>query len=350
MRERLELLVNLWTFGAPVVLLTWAALRLTMRAPARARYLLAIGGFVATLAVPLAAPSMRREAAAADASLAVAVADPLAAPVAIAWAAVAALLLLREAAGHARLRRMRRAMPAAPEELKRRLEWPARVPLLVGEYPCTIGLFRPAVALPADLADRSIARHELAHARWRDPLLFALLRTAAAIFWVSPVWLVLRWVRREREAAADAAALHGTSGEEESYVAALLRCSRVRPARELTSAMAASDLEYRARRILAPQRASALALLALAGGAMLLRVATPARLDAEEPVVAVMPVRVIAETPEPVAMAIVIPAEAQPPPKRKPQRRPAPPPATVPRDVHVDVHVDVQRHVHIVRK
>ena len=32
MRERLELLVNLWTFGTPVVLLTWALLRLTANA------------------------------------------------------------------------------------------------------------------------------------------------------------------------------------------------------------------------------------------------------------------------------------------------------------------------------
>ena len=35
MRERLELLVNLWTFGVPVVLIVWATLRLMPAAPAR---------------------------------------------------------------------------------------------------------------------------------------------------------------------------------------------------------------------------------------------------------------------------------------------------------------------------
>lgn len=49
--------------------------------------------------------------------------------------------------------------------------------------------------------------------------------------------------------------------------------------------MAASDLEYRARCILSPPRASMLAVAALLGGAFLLSIAAPARLDAEEPVV-----------------------------------------------------------------
>jgi len=105
------------------------------------------------------------------------------------------------------------------------------------------------------------------------------------VFWVAPAWIVLRWVRREREAAADASALHGASGEEESYVAALLRLAPLRPSRELAPAMAGSDLEYRARRILAPQRASIAALLVFCAGALLLSAAKPAQLEADEPVI-----------------------------------------------------------------
>ena len=200
------------------------------------------------------------------------------------------LLLLRDALGHARLRRTRRALRDAA--WLRTLEWPASIPLAVSDHPApfTIGLLRPVVVLPADLPERfpaevrrRIARHELSHARWRDPLVFAVLRFVAAVFWPSPVWLVLRWVRREREAAADAAALRGGGGQEESYIAALLRLAR--PAHALAAQMAASDLEYRARCILAAQRASPWAVVALLGGAFLLSVVAPVRLDAEEPAV-----------------------------------------------------------------
>lgn len=261
MRERLELLVNLWTFGAPVVLLAGALLRLSGRLPARARYLLAIAGFLAVPAAALLAPSLEAKPAAAP--LAAQIAEPLGGPLAVAWIAIAALLLVRDGAGHVRLRR---SHPG----------------------PCTIGLFHPVVVLPADLGERfpadvveRIARHEESHARWRDPLVYAALRVVAAIFWPSPAWLALRWVRREREAAADAAALRGAAGCEERYVEALLRLAR--PDRALAAGMAASDLEYRARRILAPRGASVLALLVLAGAVFLLSRAAPANLDDPAP-------------------------------------------------------------------
>lgn len=288
MRERLELLVNLWTFGVPVVLIVWATLRLVPAAPARLRYAIAIAGFAAALVLPLVPRKLAPGRSSETRAIAVAVAEPLAVPVTWAWIGVAVLLVARDAAGHIRLSRTRRTMDAAPDHLKRELDWPAGVPLVMSDHdaPFTLGLIRPAVVLPSDLADRfpsevlrRIAGHELSHARWRDPLVFALLRGIAAIFWVAPVWAILRWVRREREAAADAAALRGTSGEEETYVAALIRLSRRRSARELAPAMAASDLEYRARRILAPQRRSVLALLVLALGALLLTAAKPAHLD-----------------------------------------------------------------------
>lgn len=277
MRERLELLVNLWTFGAPVVLMTWAVLRLIRNA--RVRYVVAVLGFLAVpaialwnAAVPLAAlPPSRRQ---------LELADLAAAPVTIVWFSITALLLLREAAGHARLRKTRRTLAVSDHAA-----------------PFTIGLLRPVVVLPADLPERfpaevveRIARHEQAHARWRDPLVFAVLRIIAILFWPSPAWLVLRWVRREREAAADAEALRGSRGDAESYIAALLRLARPAPA--LTADMAGSDLEYRARCLLAPRRGTRLAIAALLASAFLLSIATPARLDAEEPVVRIVRVPV----------------------------------------------------------
>lgn len=277
MRERLELLVNLWTFGVPVVLMTWALLRLTGHA--RLRYLIAVTGFLAvpatalwSAAVPVAAMAASRRQ--------LELADVAAAPVSIVWFSIATLLLLREAIGHARLRKIRRTLAISDHAA-----------------PFTIGLLRPVVVLPADLPERfpaeviqRIVRHEQSHARWRDPLVFAVLRIIAILFWPSPAWLVLRWVRREREAAADAAALRGARGEEESYIAALLRLARPAPA--LTADMAGNDLEYRARCLLSPRRGPRLAIAALLAGAFLFSIATPARLDPEEPVVRIVKVHI----------------------------------------------------------
>jgi len=213
----------------------------------------------------------------------------------IVWIAGSLLLVMRDAAGHIALRRARRTWSDAPDALKDVLEWPRRVPLLVAAdtAPMTVGLLRPTVVLPRDLVEtfpvnvlRRIARHELSHATWRDPLVYAVLRLAAALFWLAPVWPLLRWTRREREAAADEMALRGAAGEEEHYVAALLRLAR--SAFADVPAMAGSDLEYRARRILTPApRFSIAASIALAIGCALLASATPVDFGEERVVLAV---------------------------------------------------------------
>lgn len=291
MVRAVETLVDLWTFGVPVVLIVGALLRLLGNVPARVRYAIAIAGFVAVLVVPFwEAAHVRAFGDAPHPASGHALSAGRGEGLLIVWAAGAVLLLVRDVSGHLRLLRARLAFEDAPVALKHALRWPVEVPLLISANaaPFTVGLLRPAVVLPRVLdvpedVVRRIALHELSHARWRDPLVFALLRAIAAFFWVSPVWLVLRWVRREREIAADAFALRGgAAGAEETYVAALVRLARSRSARPLAAAMAASDLEYRARRILAPQRASFVALLVLAAGLMLFSFAVPAHLQAED--------------------------------------------------------------------
>ena len=193
MRAAVGLVVNAWVFGVPIVLMTWAALRLLHRAPARVRYLLVIAAFFSVIAMPL----IPREQRAPAGVVVEKTADVITFPLVLLWTIGAAVLLTREAIGHLRLRRPREAASA---ELRRLLEWPGRVPLMVSgdTPPLTVGLLAPRVVLPRDIAiafpldvARRIARHELAHRRWRDPLVYALLRMAASLFWPWPVWPLL---------------------------------------------------------------------------------------------------------------------------------------------------------------
>ena len=297
MRAMVGLALNGWLFGGPVVLMTWAALRLLHRAPARVRYVLAIVAFLAATAMPL----IPRDAhlAVAEGSAVETVADAIAFPLTMLWAIGAAVLLTRETIGHLRLRGFREEAPA---ELRRWLDWPARIPLGVSDHtpPQTIGLLAPRVVLPRDIAAtfppavvRRIARHELAHCRWRDPFVYALLRIVASVFWLWPVWPLLRWARREREVAADEFALRSASGDEESYVAALLQLAHAH--RSPAPAMAANDLEFRARRILGmPGRSSvALSVAVLTLASTLIAIAQPVRAEPDEPIVAIRIVKEI---------------------------------------------------------
>jgi beta-lactamase regulating signal transducer with metallopeptidase domain len=381
MKHAAEIVLNSWIYGVPLVLVVWAVLRLLHAAPARLCYVFVIAAFAAGIAIPLVVTS--REAVAgvyasandapasspgvADALLNVV--DAMAFPLTLLWIAGAVALLLRECAGHLRLRRARRSWEEASDELRRLLEWPARIPLAVSQdvSPLTTGLGSPLVVLPRDIVTafplpvaRRIALHELSHCRWHDPLVYAAMRVAASLFWISPLWLLLRWARREREVAADEVALRVVAGDEESYVAALVRFSRLALAhRSAASPMAASDLEFRAGRILSVTRRSSIALsiVVLSGAAALASVVEPVRLP-REAIVTAAPV-VEAEKPR---------QETTPAPEIVPQPAARPEPvktAAVPRsepkveevvaepedegDIHVDVHVAMDEHVAVNR-
>jgi Zn-dependent protease with chaperone function len=152
------------------------------------------------------------------------------------WAFVAILLLGREVFGYVHLARARKTWQLAGPEVLDELGWPGPYPLFISEHegPYTVGLFRPAVVMHAGLLKdvssdgaRLIARHELAHARWRDPLANAVVRVVRALLWPSPpLWFLARVIRVEREAASDhsavAASRHKDAGGAAAEYATLL--------------------------------------------------------------------------------------------------------------------------------
>lgn len=139
------------------------------------------------------------------------------------WGFVVALLLGRDIFGYIHLARARHTWRLADTKVIHDLRWPSAYPLFISEHdgPCTVGLARPAVVIPASLlgdiplgAARLIARHELAHARWRDPLVNALLRIIRALLWPSlPLHFIGRIARIERETAADVSAVASSEGD-----------------------------------------------------------------------------------------------------------------------------------------
>jgi HEAT repeat protein len=266
----LTLAFNVVVAGAPIAAAAAIALRIGRSGRPRARYIVALAAFVLSVAVPLAAtfaipspesfaipatvasqpppsPSTATTASASESPLAVqqrswtsdrvddaidlAAASRLGRAAVLLWLVVAAVLLARECIGHALVARVRRAWVPAPCALRCALAWPANVALFLDERdgPCTVGLVRRAVVLRRGLLDElspsafeRVARHELDHAVWRDPLANALLRAIRAVFWINPaLWLLERVARAEREAAADLQAIesHGP-GVERGGVAA----------------------------------------------------------------------------------------------------------------------------------
>ncbi|HYJ88646.1 MAG TPA: M56 family metallopeptidase [Pyrinomonadaceae bacterium] len=146
------------------------------------------------------------------------------------WLAGAGLLLAREVASHVRVARARGQWKPASAELRERLAWPRDKRLFVdSEFgPCALGVLNPVVVIPARLFDelsitaaRQIARHELDHLKWRDPLVYAAMRIVRASLWPSaPLWYLNRATRLEREAASDRAAVNSTSGTLQPDIAA----------------------------------------------------------------------------------------------------------------------------------
>lgn len=169
----------------------------------------------------------------------------LAETIALAWAAGAALALLRLAVGLARARALlRRARPLRPGV--------AESDELVG--PLVGGWLRPLIVLPLAAREWTAERtqlvlsHELAHVRRRDGLALLVAELAGAVYWCQPLaWLLVARLRRECELAADEDVVAGgaRASRYAEHLLAIARAARVRPT---TFAMASRPSEL-ARRI-----------------------------------------------------------------------------------------------------
>jgi beta-lactamase regulating signal transducer with metallopeptidase domain len=206
----------------------------------------------------------------------------------IAGAAVVATRAIRRSRAAIRVaRRLPAASPALAAELgvlARQLRAP--VPALrIGPKGCAphvVGLVRPVIVLPAELAadvrvaDRAaVLAHELAHLRRRDPWIAVVQATAGAVFWWCPVVaFVNRRIVASREAACDAWAVARGPLPREQYARLLLSFART-PAPVAGVALAARAgglsqridgvLDRRARAGIGPVGAAVLAVWGVIG-------------------------------------------------------------------------------------
>ncbi|MGH9648532.1 MAG: M56 family metallopeptidase [Bryobacteraceae bacterium] len=120
------------------------------------------------------------------------------------WSVIAALLMLRWAAGILRLHRITRASRRGND---------VRISDAIGT-PLTWGAIRPVILVPAYVEDWPteqrdvVIRHERAHIERRDWLWQGFAQVMTAVFWFHPlVWLAAAQMRQEAEHAADDATL-----------------------------------------------------------------------------------------------------------------------------------------------
>jgi beta-lactamase regulating signal transducer with metallopeptidase domain len=144
----------------------------------------------------------------------------------ILWPLIALLLLTRLVrAAHIARQLLQNAQPLAVDSDLPVFTSPACI------TPLTLGLFRPVILLPPDLAAslttaqlRQVLAHESAHLRRKDPLIALTQRIVAAVFWPSPlVHLLNRDLSKAREEVCDNHALAVTADSSAAYAATLLK-------------------------------------------------------------------------------------------------------------------------------
>jgi HEAT repeat protein/beta-lactamase regulating signal transducer with metallopeptidase domain len=175
------------------------------------------------------------------------------------WAAGAAVILARLAAGHLAVMWMSRRTERVNEApwlplaraLAATLGISPRIMFLRSRHaamPMAWGVVLPTVLMPAD-ADgwpaerlRIVLLHELAHVKRRDCLTHLLAQLACALYWFNPLaWIAARHVRTERERACDDLVLAtGTRGSD--YADQLLEVARVMRVGRFPALMAGASL------------------------------------------------------------------------------------------------------------
>lgn len=265
--------------GTVLLLLAWAATRSLRNTSAAARHLIWVAAIGGMLMMPLLAaivPPMRVVPAVnVSPSVTVAAPSPSVSPtiawtarppqssagavitgapggeinvdwrtaLPLAWAVIAAVLLLRLIFNSARVAVWARRAHivddgdwlALVQRLSMRLGIARPVILLRSERACvpmTWGVVYPCVLLPIDADDWTDERrtivllHELAHVKRLDAFTQLVAQLAISVFWFNPlVWLAAREMRKEREHACDDFVLQG-GARASDYAHDLLQIAR----------------------------------------------------------------------------------------------------------------------------
>ena len=134
--------------------------------------------------------------------------------------------------------------------------------------PGTIGFFRPALVLPAQLLERlnpqqlaAILAHEMCHVRRRDNIFAAAHMVVEAIFWFHPlVWWIGSRLLEERELACDEEVIR-MGCEPSDYVQGILKICRffTESSSPCISGVTGADVKKRLRAILSGSVAQELA-------------------------------------------------------------------------------------------
>jgi beta-lactamase regulating signal transducer with metallopeptidase domain len=236
--------------GSAVAAIVALVLRLAPKKNSRTRFAVWLSTLAAVVVLPVVPMGIARAAKAetindvvgSSASHALlTLSSTVAECIVLAWAALAALGLMRVGVSMLQIRRLRRdCSPIAPELLGEDLRILTNgvsrrrpVSLLVSsqiEVPTAIGFFRPAVVLPAWLAETAdqeelkyILLHEMAHLqRWDDWTNLAQKLVKAVLFFHPGVWWIERKLSLDREMACDDAVLAQT-GAPRVYARCLAR-------------------------------------------------------------------------------------------------------------------------------
>lgn len=143
----------------------------------------------------------------------------------------------------------------------------APIPVLASatlREPGVVGIFRPVLLLPAEIADRlgpaelqAILEHELCHVRRRDNLWAAVHMLVEAAFWFHPlVWWIGGRLVDERERACDEAVLE-SGANPRSYAQGILKVCQFYMASKLAcvSGVSGANLKLRLEGIMKNQNA-----------------------------------------------------------------------------------------------
>ncbi|HYX54246.1 MAG TPA: M56 family metallopeptidase [Candidatus Limnocylindrales bacterium] len=229
--------------GTLLAVAVWLGLRFTSGKSSNTRFSILFSALLATAALPLFSWGTNSEFSGSGVSDS----KVLTLPVAMAtyglliWAAVAFFGLARVVAGLVQIRNMRRkcrdcSADLLGPELKAELrDFSAvrRTRILLSDAataPVAVGFLRPAVILPAWLAEEGPSEelkhavlHELEHLRRRDDWSNLLQKIVRAVFFFHPaVWWLERELSLERELACDDAVVQRT-GNSRAYAASLAR-------------------------------------------------------------------------------------------------------------------------------